>query len=275
MSGVPDGAPDAVLDGVPDAGLATALEAFAALPVVLVALDLDGTLAPIVDDPAAARVLPRTAVALSRLAAFPRTHLALVSGRAMDSLRAAARPPEGAVLVASHGAEVEGVDTELDDAARAALAAATADVEAVVAAHPGTAVERKPAGVVLHTRQAAPDVAEQAGRAVLEGAATRDGVHALTGKSVVELSVIATSKGEAVAALRERLGVDAVLFAGDDVTDESVLGALGAGGDVGVKVGEGPSAAAHRVEGPQAVGELLTVLAELRSTAVEGPDARR
>jgi trehalose 6-phosphate phosphatase len=86
----------------------------------------------------------------------------------------------------------------------------------------------------------------------------------MEGKAVVELSVVEASKGAAVRALRERLGVDAVLFAGDDVTDETALSTLEPDRDVGVKVGEGPTAAAHRVADPEAVAALLTELADLR-----------
>lgn len=246
-------------------GLVAALAAFAARPRVLVALDFDGVLAPIVDDPSTSRPLPESAAALADLARTPGTSLALVSGRAMESLRACAQPPPGAVLVASHGAEVEGAPVHLDGAAREALAAATAGVEAVVADAPGTRAEHKPAGVVLHTRLAAPDVAARAARAVLAGPATLPGVHALEGKDVVELSVVRTSKGEAVAALREDLGVDAVLFAGDDVTDETALRTLVRGRDVGVKVGPGPTAAEHRVSDPAAFSAVLAELAGLRA----------
>ncbi len=244
--------------------LAAALRAFAALPRVLVALDFDGVLAPIVTDPAASAPLPASAAAVARLAGSPGTSVALVSGRSLTSLRTVADPPDGVVLVASHGAEVDGAPPALDDAARAALAAATREVEAVVAGSPGTSAETKPAGVVLHTRRAAPDVAARAARAVLDGPAARPGVHAMEGKAVVELSVVEASKGAAVRALRERLGVDAVLFAGDDVTDETALSTLEPDRDVGVKVGEGPTAAAHRVADPEAVAALLTELADLR-----------
>ncbi len=252
------------MSGALDPALGAALRALAALPGVLVALDFDGVLAPIVDDAAAARALPGSAAAVAALAGAPGVHVALVSGRSLASLRAAAQPPAGVVLVASHGAEVEGTDVELDDAALALLATAVADVEAVVAAHPGTAAELKPAGVVLHTRRAAPDVAERAARAVLAGPAARPGVHAMTGKALVELAVVEVSKGEAVAGLRRRLDVDAVLFAGDDVTDETALRTLRRGHDVGVKVGPGESAAEHRVADPEAFAVVLGALADLR-----------
>ena len=248
-----------------DHSLSTALEGLAGRDAVLVALDFDGVLAPIVADPSAAAPLPAAREALARLVAAPGVHVALVSGRSLDDLRAVADPPEGTVLVASHGAEVEGVPTELDDAARELLGELVEDVEAVVAGHEGTATERKPAGVVLHTRRAEPEVAERAQRAVREAAGAREGVHVLDGKAVVELSVVSATKGEALTSLRGRLGVDAVLYAGDDVTDETALGALDPpAGDVGVKVGEGETCAEHRLDDPEAVAGMLTTLADLR-----------
>lgn len=46
---------------------------------------------------------------------------------------------------------------------------------------------------------------------------------ATAGKDVLDLAVVETTKGSAVDALRAALGVDAVLFAGDDVTDETAF----------------------------------------------------
>ena len=248
-----------------DHSLGTALEGLAGRDAVLVALDFDGVLAPIIEDPSSARPLPAARAAIERLVAAPGVRVALVSGRSLEDLRAVAQPPEGAVLVASHGAEVEGVPTDLDDAARELLEDLVDDVEAVVAEHEGTATERKPAGVVLHTRRAEPEVAERAQRAVHEGAGAREGVHVLAGKAVVELSVVSATKGEALAALRGRLEVDAVLYAGDDVTDESALATLdGPAGDVGIKVGDGETCAEHRLDDPEAVAGALARLADLR-----------
>jgi trehalose-phosphatase len=257
------------------ADLRAALEAFAALPEVLVALDFDGVCAPIVPVPSEARPLPATTAALERLAGSAGTTLAMVSGRTLADLHAYAAAPAGTVLVASHGAEVEGVELDLDDDARELLATITAEVQTVVAAHAGTDVELKPAGVVLHTRRARPEVAEHAATAVREGAAARAGVLAIPGKQVLELSVVDTSKGASVAALREGLGAvrdgagwsggPAVLYAGDDTTDETVLSTLQQDrGDVGVRVGGGDTAARHHLAGPEDVAAMLTLLADLR-----------
>ncbi len=254
-----------------DDGLGAALEGFARRDEVLVALDFDGVLAPIVEEPSAARPSTATREALSRLVGQRGVHLALVSGRSLDDLRAVADPPEGAVLVASHGAEVEGVELGLDDEAAALLEELVTAVGAIASKHEGTTVERKPAGVVLHTRRAEPDVAEAAERAAQAGPGSFEGAHVLTGKRVVELSVVSATKGEALSALRERLGVDVVLFAGDDVTDETALRTLNRDvGDVGLKVGDGETAADHHVADPEAVAALLERLADLRAESFPG-----
>ena len=87
--------------------LLDALDAAAASPRLLVTSDFDGTLAPIVDNPADARPLPAAAAALIELAALPATSAALISGRALQTLRALSSMPEAVHLVGSHGAEFE------------------------------------------------------------------------------------------------------------------------------------------------------------------------
>ena len=73
----------------------------------------------------------------------------------------------------------------------------------------------------------------------------------------------------AVDALRKRLHTNAVLFVGDDITDENAFASLRPG-DLGIKFGRGPSAAIERVQDPEAVGDLLVFLAaERRSLSRE------
>src|SRR5262245_57029141 len=87
-------------------GLAAALERVAEVPRLLVASDFDGTLAPLVDDPAKARALPEAEEALMRLAATADTEVALVSGRSLASLRAGVgRLADHVELVGGHGIE--------------------------------------------------------------------------------------------------------------------------------------------------------------------------
>ncbi|NKX56860.1 trehalose-phosphatase [Arthrobacter sp. E918] len=254
-----------------DPDLHSALEQLAGAGRLLVALDFDGVLAPIVEHAADARPLPEAAAAVLELAGLPGTTTAFISGRALASLRLVAAPDERTLLIGSHGGEVfTGPDSPpltLDAAQARALAEATAAVERVVAAHPGTILEAKPAGVVLHTRTAADEVAAAAtaqARALLQEI---DGVHLSDGKRVLETSVISADKGRGVELLRAFTGADAVLFAGDDVTDENAFAVL-RGQDVGIKVGPGDTGARYRVDSPQAFAAVLAELARLRAAAV-------
>lgn len=251
--------------------LLEAIRRVAATDHLLVAMDFDGTMAPLVDHAADARSLPRSAAAFAALTNLPRTSTALISGRALDSLRAVAFPAEKTLLIGSHGAEVwmgaGSTALALDDAQRELLAGVRRVLEEIVEEAPGTLLEDKPAGVVLHTRLAADDVAEDAvaaARAVLQD---RPGVFLKNGNRVLETSVIHASKGEAVDFLRQATGASAMVFAGDDVTDEDAMGRLLAD-DVGIKVGMDFTQAQYRIEAPVHVAELLEALLRERRRAV-------
>jgi trehalose-phosphatase len=246
--------------------LVQALRQLASRRPLLLAFDFDGVLAPIVPLPPDARPLPGSVEAIERLSRVDGVVTALVSGRSRSDLDAVsgATPSDRLLLVGSHGAEVDdGGPAGLDDEARARLAAVTALLAGVVADHPGAHLEHKPASVVLHTRlidgRASAAEATRAALALLSGL---DGVHVTPGKEVVEAAVVRTGKGAALQRLRHAFSADAVLYVGDDVTDEDAFAVLGPG-DVGVKVGDGDTRAAHRVADPAAVRELLQLLVSL------------
>ena len=238
---------------------------------LLVAMDFDGTMAPLVDHAGDARALPRSAAAFAALTELPRTTTALISGRALDSLRAVASPPEETLLIGSHGAEVwmgpGSSELMLDDAQRELLAEVRRELEGIVEQAPGTLLEDKPAGVVLHTRLAADDVAEDAVAAARTVLQDRSGVFLKSGNRVLETSVVNASKGEGIAFLRQAAGATAVAFAGDDTTDEDALASL-VPGDLGVKVGLDFTQAEFRVEAPVHICELLEALLRERKKAL-------
>ncbi|WP_246657836.1 trehalose-phosphatase [Arthrobacter yangruifuii] len=259
--------------GALDAELQAALESLAGTGRLLVALDFDGVLSPLVEHAEDARPLDGSASAVRALAALPETVTAFISGRALDSLRTVASPEPETLLIGSHGAETwTGPNQEplqLTPEQAELLARARTAVESVVARHPGCRLEDKPAGVVLHTRSVTEPVAAAATEDARRELGQLDGVHVTDGKSVLEASVISTNKGEGIRALRGLTGATAVLFAGDDVTDERGFEALEPG-DVGIKVGEGTTAAAYRVDSPEAFTAVLAELARLRTAAVVG-----
>ena len=74
---------------------------------LLLALDFDGTLAPIVPHPEDATILPAAGHALRRLADRDDTMVAIVSGRGLDDVRARVRE-DGVFFAGNHGFEIEG-----------------------------------------------------------------------------------------------------------------------------------------------------------------------
>ncbi len=269
-----------VLEGQPDqlndamvrlpAEVVAGLEDVAATPRLLVAVDFDGTLAPIVDDPAAARPLAPSMDGLHQLAQVPGTEVAVISGRARALLPGLLGGDVTDLhLVGSHGAEGVGADPsaegtlELNDAARKRLSNLLRSLQQIAAEHPQIALEVKPTGIAVHLRGASERTSALVATEIEDGPATWPGVHLLRGKQVLELTVISTDKGRAVEALRKMYHATAVLFVGDDVTDENAFASLRAG-DFGIKVGGGATAAAARVADPTAVSDLLLVLASVR-----------
>ncbi|MGR2751419.1 bifunctional alpha,alpha-trehalose-phosphate synthase (UDP-forming)/trehalose-phosphatase [Agromyces arachidis] len=256
--------------GVPE-GLRAAIARIAEAPRLLVALDFDGTLAPLVDRPEDARATERARAAIERMSEDDDTRVALVSGRALDSLKDVASPPVAALLSGSHGVELQldggGVTIDLRENELTRLEQLIEIVEQAASSADGAWVEHKPAGIALHTRK----LGASAGAALQREARERveqalPGLSTRTGKNVLEFAVRASDKGEALTRLRQHAGADAVLYVGDDVTDEDAFATLETD-DIGVKVGQGKSLAAYRLRGPDDVAELLEVLADARESA--------
>jgi trehalose 6-phosphate phosphatase len=250
------------------------LQAIAQVPILLVASDYDGTLAPIVGEPASARPHREAIVALRMLASLPQTQVAVISGRALRDLAALTGLPEDVHLVGSHGSEFEvdfaGSLSEEATKLRQEIETELAAIAAV--AGDGFLIETKPASVAFHYRNAAADHAARALRAIEEGPAALDGVYIKHGKKVIELGVVPTSKGAALEAIRRRVGASAVLFFGDDRTDEDAFSTL-TGPDVAVKVGEGETAAPYRISVHEDVARILARVSELRADWLAGSKA--
>jgi len=252
-------------------GTVEALAAAGRAPVLLIACDYDGTIAPIVDDPSQAHPLRPAIAGLRGLASLPDTHVAVVSGRSLRDLAVLSRLPEEVHLVGSHGSEFEPHAIGRLDASQVELLhVLTAELAAIAETVPGCSIETKPAGVAFHYRRAGDQEAGVAAATrILEGPALLPGAHVREGKCVVELSVVDTDKGGAIDRLRAMVGADTVVFIGDDVTDEDGFARL-RGPDVGVKVGPGDSLATYRVADPEEVGGLLGRLLDERAGWVAG-----
>jgi len=249
------------------------LNALAQVPVLLVASDYDGTVAPIVDDPSRARPHRESVVAMRMLSAMPQTHVAIISGRALRDLAELAGAPQDVHLVGSHGSEFDlDFATSLPPEAAKLRDHLLDELKEIAGRGNGFHIETKPASVAFHFRNADEETAREAVEAVLQGPASTEGVFTKEGKKVVELGVVSTDKGTALETIRRRVGASAVIFFGDDDTDEDAFATL-KGPDVAVKVGDGETVATYRVDGPHEVARVLARLSELRSEWLAGSEA--
>jgi len=197
--------------------------------------DVDGTLAPIVDDPAQARVPDGTRVELGRLASRYGL-VACVSGRPADVAREIVGVPTLA-YVGEHG-------LELDPEAPSWAARIHAFADGV--AWPA---ERKPLSVAFHYRTADDPEAARIGLEPVATAALEEGFRTRWGRMVLEvLPPVEASKGTAVRRLLEQRDLRRALYAGDDATDLDAFSALD-GLEVAVRIAVGST------EGPIRLGE--------------------
>jgi trehalose-phosphatase len=262
------------VDGSPlPPALRRALTEVARTPRLLIACDYDGTLAPIVDDPALALPLPEAVTALRALAELPSTEAAVISGRELRDLAVMSRLPAEVHLVGSHGSEFDvGFASELPAAVRDLYHRLLAVLAKIAASAEDVLLEVKPAGIAVHTRKATEAVAAQVLREVLGGPGRWKGVHVTEGNAVIDLTLVPTDKGQALDLLRKRFGTTAAVYLGDGISDERALTRM-QGPDVGVKVGGDVTNAEHRIGEPIAATRLLAFLLDARRRWLFGEQA--
>lgn len=254
----------------------------------VVALDFDGTLAPIVPDPDRARAHPGAVPALARLAPAL-CSVAVVTGRpagvAVRYGGFAGVPGLSHLVVLGHyGAERwDAVSGEVRAAAvHPGVLAARAELPGFldgIGAWQGTWLEDKGRAVAIHTRRTAdPDAALALLREPLTELARRHDLLVEPGRMVIELRPPGMDKGVALAEYLREVGAGAVLYAGDDLGDLAAFGAvekLRAEGVPGVLVCSGPEGSVQDapvaelaaradilVEGPTGVVDLLAALGD-------------
>lgn len=235
----------------------------------LIALDVDGTLAPIVDDPGAARVPEATMALLRRLDAKPGVRVALITGRDASSLSEVAplsgvwRAVEhGAVVMAPHAPEP---DLQLAPERRDALEE-FADQAREQWVDTDVALEEKATSYAVHVRRLDDEDRAEAILDEAEQAADELGLHARRGRAVLEAEARKGDKASALRRLIEHTGAASVLYAGDDLTDVPAI-ALAAARGVGLFVTSPerpdlPDGASGALEGTDAVLALLSALAD-------------
>ncbi|EMA30820.1 trehalose-phosphatase [Natronobacterium lacisalsi] len=246
---------------------------------LLLCLDFDGTLAPIVDEPDEAAPTEDNRAAVAALSDHPAIDTAIVSGRALADVRERIDGPS--IYAGNHGLELarEGsVAVHPVARKRARLIEAVCEtLETALDQVPNARVENKGVTATVHVRSvptaARPVVAERT-RAVVDRLAGDD-LEISTGKRILEIEpAVPWGKGNAVALIAADAPADAVpIYVGDDVTDESAFRTVLPEG-IAVRVGGSvPSAASCRVDDPDDVTTFLQWLGTAGIDLLDPPDA--
>jgi trehalose 6-phosphate phosphatase len=229
----------------------------------LVALDFDGTLAPITTRPEDSKMRPQTSRRLARIG--QRYPAVVISGRSQADVSARLGDAKLFAVSGNHGLE-PGRDlgryrrkverwSELLRVALGGLA--------------GVEIEDKRYSLALHYRRSREKVRA---RAAIENAVKTLGgdIRAIAGKLVLNVVPAgAPHKGEALRRLRADAGCDTAIYVGDDVTDEDVFALDEPGRLLGIRVGRSSrSAAAWFIRSQLEIDALLDCLLELRADAL-------
>ncbi len=237
----------------------------------LIALDFDGTLAPLVLDPATSALADGVKQAIEALARHG-ARIAVVTGRAAATAieLSGLEHVDGLVVHGLYGAEQWRAGTITTQPDSAQIECARRPVAEAVANTAGTEdvwIEDKRLSLVVHTRQSSdPAGLLETLRAPITAIAAECGLEVHDGHFVLELRLPGFDKGQVLSALVAEQHPKAVLFCGDDVGDlpafEMVARLHDDGMDAfGVLVGAGNAAlvrAAHlRVSTPDELATLL------------------
>jgi len=250
---------------------------------VVVFLDFDGTLAPIVDDPDDAAAPPRAREAVQRLVRS--CSVAIVSGRDLQDVMSRV-DVDGLWFAGSHGFELQAPDGEHHeqqavDEAIPALDEAEEALRRELGDLHGVRVERKHVAIAVHTRGADEATTERAEAAVDRLGEERKELRVTGGRAVKELRPdIDWDKGTALRWVLDRILDDrdappmVPVYAGDDLTDEDALRTVQRDG-IGIVVasdehGDRTTFAHVKVDGPDELRELLERLTDLLEEAGAG-----
>lgn len=241
-------------DDADSGALAASLQRLARVPRLAIITDFDGTLAT----PGSSAPLPAALAALRRLARIPATTVAVLSARDLASLRRIFTDDPAITLLGSLGLENPWSPARrLSTDEAAALDRLAADLRQHSAITPGTWIERKSLGLALHIRSDA-DVDPIA--IAFANFTIPSSFRSFRAGTGFEIAVADASKATGLELARTHLAPEAILFAGDDESDEAAFAALRPA-DLGIKIGPGQTRAPFRVPSPEAFAAILAQLA--------------
>ena len=189
-------------------------------PDTLLAFDLDGTLATIVDDFSAAKVTEPVHATLQRLVKLVK--ITLITGRSRkDALAILGFEPH--LVIGNHGAEWPGDSDTRNQHFVQCCTSWRDQLYDQLKGIQGVEIEFKGESLTIHYRRA---IEQDKALSLIDAAIGKLAPRPkrIGGKYVVNLLPMeALSKGEALVAAMDRFGLKRAIYFGDDITDEEVF----------------------------------------------------
>ncbi|MFC1893686.1 trehalose-phosphatase [Chloroflexota bacterium] len=239
-------------------------------------LDYDGTLTPIVEDPAEAKISEKTRKIVRRLA--ENYSVAVISGRDLADVQNMVGI-EDIAYAGSHGFDIVGPGGQHRDQERGkrflpALDRAEKELAKSLEVIPGARIERKLFAVAAHYRQVDRAKLDELEKRFDEVLSRYTELKKTGGKEIFELRPnVEWDKGKALLSMIESLYTDSSrvlpVYIGDDETDEDAFRALSNRG-IAIVVGteERRTAAHYSLRNPDEAVQFLHELAALAETDV-------
>ncbi len=246
---------------------------------VMLFLDYDGTLTPIVERPEMAKLAPKVRNILKELARQESVKIVVISGRALSEIKRLVDIPS-LTYVGNHGFEIEGpsmrhVHPSSEQTAKL-LSRIAKRLNKAFKIYPGILVENKKLTLSIHYRNLEAKMVNEAKKLfekILEPYLTTKQAEITEGKKVWEIRpALAWNKGATVSWLFERSVAalnSAILpvYIGDDQTDETAFHSLKRNG-LTIRVTDNPfeeTQAKYFLRGPEEVVEFLKRIKGLKA----------
>ncbi len=245
---------------------------------ILLLIDYDGTLTPIVERPELAHLSPEVRECLQKLARNPRLTLGIISGRTLEDLQERVGI-NGIIYVGNHGLEVKGPGISfVNPAARQAaplLHSLCQDVSKAIAGIKGARIDNKGLTLSLHYRlvdESQLDKLDSIFNGIVEIPLASGQIRITPSKKAYDIRpAVEWGKGKAIEFIAQKLtgeGKPLMLFLGDDVTDYDGFRTVDMNDGISIYVGEETAnpPAQYFLYSPREVYQFLEMLGDTFSS---------
>lgn len=239
---------------------------------LLLLMDYDGTLTPIVERPELAELSPEVRGSLQQLARNARLTLGVISGRIMEDLRERVGV-SGIVYAANHGLEVEGPGINfvhpMAKKSEPLLDSLYQDIRKAIADIEGARIDNKGLTLSLHYRlvdEARLGELNASFFEIVKAPLLSGEIRITPSKKAYDIRPgVDWGKGEAIELIAQKVrrdGEPLIIFLGDDVTDYDGFRVVNSRGGISIYVGEdiAEPGAQYLLPSPKETHQLLKLL---------------